>query len=207
VGPVEPEFDPVLRRAISDAGLEAHVTMVGPVDHADMPRVLSTATVCVAPSSPDHTERPLAPFPLKILEYMACRRPVVAPRRPVVEEVVRHGEDGLLFEPGDAAGLAEALLLLLTDDALRDRIAEAGYATARARFPASAVRRLMLEVYRSLAAPAEVLGRPAVAPSPGLQTAPDTTTARHPTKERTPERPGVRSGERPGPRRASKRSQ
>jgi glycosyltransferase involved in cell wall biosynthesis len=65
--------------------------------------------------------------PIKILEYMAAGLPVVASAIGQVKALVRHGDTGWLFEPGDAAGLAEALLHLHDEPRLRTRL---GY-TAR----------------------------------------------------------------------------
>src|SRR5205807_2099933 len=141
--------------AIDAAGVEAKlapddVELLGPIDHDDMPRVIAQAAVCVAPASPDARDRPLAGFPTKLLEYMACRRAVVAPRRSSVEEVVEDGQDGLLFEAGDAADLGRALYKLLEDSQLRRALAESGYRRVRQQFPASATRRRLLEAYAQL---------------------------------------------------------
>lgn len=59
-------------------------------------------------------------------------RPVVGTTVDAIAEVVRDGENGLLVPPGDAGALAGALVRVLTDDALADRLAEGGAATSRA---------------------------------------------------------------------------
>jgi glycosyltransferase involved in cell wall biosynthesis len=179
-GPVEPTFQPLLDEALERSGLGAgDVELAGTIDHDDMPRVIAGSTVCVAPASPDSAERPLAGFPTKLLEYMACRRPSVAPRRSSVEEVIRDGEDGLLFEPGDAVELARALERLLDDAALREKLAESGYRRVRAEHPASATRRRLLEAYARLM-PASTWTPPgrAAAPIDALPSHHDTTTAK-----------------------------
>ncbi|HEY7955113.1 MAG TPA: glycosyltransferase family 4 protein [Polyangia bacterium] len=178
-GPVEEGFRPILDEALAQTGLAPDVELCGAIDHDDMPRVIAGAEVCVAPASPDAADRPLAGFPTKILEYMACRRAVVAPRRPSVMEVLSDGAEGLLFEPGAPAELARAIGRLLDDAPLRERLAEAGYHRVRLEHPASATRRALLEAYLAL------LPRAAWAP-PGrasptidaLPSHPDTTTAR-----------------------------
>ncbi len=63
---------------------------------------------------------------MSLLEAMACTKPVVATRIGGVPEVVEDGVTGLLVEPGDEAALAEALLRLLKDAALRRQMGEAG---------------------------------------------------------------------------------
>ena len=130
------------------------------------------------PTPPD---RPLASFPTKLLEYMACRRPVVAPRRPPVTEIITDGENGLLFTGGDDRDLARALERILDDQTLREKLSGAGYERVRREHPASATRRRILEAYARLLPPSS-WSPPmnAVAPIDALPSHPDTTTARRP---------------------------
>ncbi|MCC6751033.1 MAG: glycosyltransferase family 4 protein [Deltaproteobacteria bacterium] len=69
--------------------------------------------------------------PVVLLEGMAAGLPVLATRVGGAAELVRHGENGWLVRPGEPRALAEALRLLLTDQALRRRLAAAGLATAQ----------------------------------------------------------------------------
>jgi glycosyltransferase involved in cell wall biosynthesis len=197
-GAIDDSFVPLLDAALADAELtDADVERLGAIDHDDMPRVIAQASVCVAPAAPD-SERPLASFPTKLLEYMACRRAVIAPRRPAVQEIVSDGEDGLLFAPGDEMELARTLGRLLDDAALRERLAEAGYERVRERHPASAARRRLLEAYARLLPPSS-WSPPAAAVSPidALPSRPDTTTARRPMPDTIP-LDGRAAGERSG---------
>jgi glycosyltransferase involved in cell wall biosynthesis len=57
--------------------------------------------------------------PNVILEAMAMELPVAASRVGGIPELVDHGKTGLLFEPGDASGLAASLIRLLRDEDLR----------------------------------------------------------------------------------------
>ncbi len=56
------------------------------------------------------------------MEAMACGVPAVGARAGGVPDVIRHGENGLLFTPGDLGDLTEQLRRLLTDDVLRKRL-------------------------------------------------------------------------------------
>ena len=71
---------------------------------------------------------------MSLLEAMACGKPVVATRIGGVPEVVEEGKTGLLVPPGDSPALAEALLRLLRDPALRTRMGEAGRRRAERLF-------------------------------------------------------------------------
>ena len=63
---------------------------------------------------------------MKIFEYWAMGKAVVAPAVPPVLEVLRDGETGLLIGPGDAAAMARNILTLAEDGRLRARLGEAG---------------------------------------------------------------------------------
>lgn len=63
-------------------------------------------------------------FGLVYLEAGAYGLPAVGARSGGVASAIRHGETGLVVDPGDTAGLADALYLLLTD---RERAAQMGW--------------------------------------------------------------------------------
>jgi glycosyltransferase involved in cell wall biosynthesis len=149
VGPLDPSLRKPLDEAVRELGLVGRVRELGAVDHEDMPRVLAQASVCVVPAAPD-AGLPLAGPPTKLLEAMACRRPVVAPSVPCIAEIVRQGSEGLLFEPNDAADLARCLERILTDSSFAAELAAAGHRAVRERHPASAARRRLLEAYGRL---------------------------------------------------------
>lgn len=93
-------------------GCKDRVTAVGRVAHADIPAWLSAADVVFAPYEAS------ADFyfsPLKVLEALAAGRPVVAPRIGQLTELIRHGETGLLYRPGDINACRDALLTLIDD--------------------------------------------------------------------------------------------
>lgn len=183
-GPVAPEFHGVLSRAVHDTGAGDRIGFLGALEHADLPRLIAQATVGVLPSAPDESNRPLGACPTKLLEFLACRRSVVAPRVSSVLEIVRDDEEALLFAPGDAADLAEKLGRLLRDGALRQRLAEAGYRHVRSSFPAAAARRVLLEAYARLC-PVSRWMPPArsVDPVGVMPVSPEVTTARRPLAE------------------------
>lgn len=66
--------------------------------------------------------------PLKMFEYMSAKRPIVASRLPAIMEVLRHGENALLGEPGDPKSIAENIRLALKDRDLSARVARQAYA-------------------------------------------------------------------------------
>lgn len=89
-------------------------------------------------------------MPLVILEAWASGVPVVASRVGGVPEMIDDGSTGLLFDPGDEAGLTAALARLLADPAGSRRIADAAHALAGARFDVRVVARTYQDEYRAL---------------------------------------------------------
>jgi len=85
--------------------------------------------------------------PGSLLEAMAHGRPVVATAVGGIPEILRDGVTGLLVPPGDPAALAEAILTLYRDEALRDRLARAGKDHAQATFTAERFAEEMGRLY------------------------------------------------------------
>jgi glycosyltransferase involved in cell wall biosynthesis len=101
-------------------GVTSSVLFTGRVRHDDMPAHIAALDVAVA--SDDRTG---FASPMKILEYMAMAKPVVAPRMANIEDLIADGEDGLLFGPGNTGELLSALRRLQDDSQLRDRLGAA----------------------------------------------------------------------------------
>ena len=87
-----------------------------------------------------------------LLDAMACRKAIVATRAGGIPEVVDHGQTGLLVEPRDPRQMADAIVRLVEDQALRTRMADAGYARVRQRFTVERMVAETARVYRRLAA-------------------------------------------------------
>jgi len=116
---------------VHEAGLDGVVRITGYVPPSEVAEWLSVADVAVLPYPPLPQE--LWFSPLKLYEYMAAGKAIVATRAGQIEEVISDGVTGLLVEPGDVRGLEDALVQLLGDP---DRRAELGRAAQ-----AQAVRR------------------------------------------------------------------
>jgi glycosyltransferase involved in cell wall biosynthesis len=86
------------------------------------------------------------PFGQVVLEGMAAGLPVVAASPGGPAELISDGEDGLLYEAGDSAALAEALNTVAHDTALRHRLGAAAQRRSRDFGPAQVAER-MREVY------------------------------------------------------------
>jgi glycosyltransferase involved in cell wall biosynthesis len=112
------------------------VRLTGAVAHEDMPANVAACDIGVAPFDVSaHAPLALGFYwsPLKVFEYMAAGLPVVAPRIARLEAIVRDGEEAVLYDPGDANGLADALARLM-EAALRARLGAAGRARVVSQF-------------------------------------------------------------------------
>jgi glycosyltransferase involved in cell wall biosynthesis len=89
-----------------------------------------------------------------LLDAMACERAIVATRTGGIPEVVEDGVTGRLAAPRDHAAMAQLMLELLADDAMRRQMGEAGLARVRERFT---VERMVAE---TAAVYARVAGTP-----------------------------------------------
>ena len=122
-----------LKALIAELDLEQHVTLVGPRSQDQVLRAYRRATVfalpCIVASDGNRDG-----LPTVLLEAMAVGLPVVSTRLVGVPEIVEHGVDGLLVEPGDSAALAASLTRVLRDGELRDNLSRAGRRKVGQRF-------------------------------------------------------------------------
>jgi len=120
-----PSREEVERRAAA-LGVDGRVTVTGRVPHAEVPAYLSAMDVAVVAA-----ERTGIASPMKLLEYLAMGRAVVAPRTESLADVVHDEETALLFEPDSAPGLAACLARLAADPELRAALGERAAAFVR----------------------------------------------------------------------------
>ena len=116
------------RNRARELGIEKNVLFTGPVSYQSVPDYMNACDVLCAPYRPEFSSfrsRFGMTSPLKIMEYMACMKPVVSTRIHPIPEIMRDGEEGLLVDPGDAEGLQAALERLLGDPRLRERLSKA----------------------------------------------------------------------------------
>ncbi len=111
------EWKDMLQQMIYEEGLQANAHINPPTKDIASEYVRSSLLVMSS-----HYEG----FPMVMIEAMACGLPVVSfdykcgPR-----DIIRHGENGLLVKDGDIRGLAEAMMMVMGDDAYRKRLSGA----------------------------------------------------------------------------------
>jgi starch synthase len=105
-----------------DLGVSHAVHFTGLIPHADVPRYMATADIAVVPYPKMDQENWLSP--LKLFEYMAAGRAIIASTVGQVVDIIRHEKNGLLVPPSDASKMAEAIIRLLEDKDLRARLGQ-----------------------------------------------------------------------------------
>jgi glycosyltransferase involved in cell wall biosynthesis len=139
LGPVDPAYASQLRERVQ--GLDCvDIRFYGPFANRTLPALLAPVdAVAIASTVPES-------FSIAAHEAFACGKPVIAAAAGALLEVVRDGENGLLFEPRDPYGLARVLERLVFDDGLLERLTHGA-----ARTPVTTLDRRVDEVSAILA--------------------------------------------------------
>lgn len=98
-----------LRDFVTRYGIEDSVVFAGSIPHDLIPQYIGASDICVA--SFEDNEVTICKSPLKIVEYLASGKPIVASLVGEVRNMV--GGVGLLVEPGDYRTLADGIISLL----------------------------------------------------------------------------------------------
>jgi glycosyltransferase involved in cell wall biosynthesis len=140
----------MLARQIRKLGMEQHVIVEPAVPHHEVPALIASADLCVAPLALNDRNVTQGACPIKVLEYMAAGRPLLASNMPIVRELAREDVDGLLFSPNDPDDLAGKILILLNDLEFSRRLAESASARALTKFTWHEAQKKLVRVYEKL---------------------------------------------------------
>ncbi len=117
-GPMKADWENEVQRK----GLQDYFIFTGHVPYRKVPNYISVMDVCVAPH---HSETNQA-SPVKLFDYMASGRPIVASDIDVVREIIGDSGCAILTSPGVSEDLARGILSLIGDRQLRLAMAESG---------------------------------------------------------------------------------
>ncbi len=111
-GPVTP----ALAAQIEARGIGGDAILTGPVARSAVTSYIDAMDICVLPDT--------NPFgsPMVLFEFMAMGKPVIAPDRAPIHDVLQHGENAWIVERGEAAVLAREMERLAADPELRTRL-------------------------------------------------------------------------------------
>ena len=121
-GPVRAE----LEQLAASLGLGDRVHFTGTVPHEQVPAEVARFDIALQPKVTAYAS------PLKIFDYMAASRAIVAPDQPNIREVLTHEVTALLFDPAEPGAIWAAIARLVAEPALRDRLGQAARAALEA---------------------------------------------------------------------------
>jgi glycosyltransferase involved in cell wall biosynthesis len=107
-----PDYAAAVSELLYEFGLNEKVSVVGNLDRSGMDEIYSRSHILVHPALWEA-------FGMSVLEGMWHGLPVVAADTAAIPELVRDGENGILFQPGNEMDLAQALRRLMTDEKMR----------------------------------------------------------------------------------------
>jgi len=111
----EPAYHELARRS-------ENVRLLGFVPPSRIPQYLAVADVLVLPSTPSLSYAAYT-SPLKLFEYMSSGKPIIASDLPVLQEILHHDRNAVIYPAHDPKALAEAVARLNHDRSLAERIA------------------------------------------------------------------------------------
>ena len=126
-------------------GIADRVTITGIVARDRVPGYIAAFDIALQPSVVPYAS------PLKLFEYLAMGRAIVAPASPNITEVLSDGENAVLFDPDQADGMLLAIDRICNDGELRRRVAEGARNTiARRKLTWDNNARLVVELFGQL---------------------------------------------------------
>jgi glycosyltransferase involved in cell wall biosynthesis len=132
-----------VRAAARDNGVDGSIVLPGWVGGRDKERLLAISDVFVLPSY-------FEGLPVGILEAMALGVPVVATRVGGIPDMVTNREHAILVEPGDVRGLAQAVVALLRERDLADRLIKNAHARVKEHYSQDVVAEKLGSIYRNI---------------------------------------------------------
>ena len=104
---------------VKEKGLENSFLFLGRKPREEIPQYILSSDVCIDsfPNEPYYA----AAHPIKLLEYGACEKPVVATKVSETEKIVKHGVYGFLADPSNSSEFADHLITLLNSKELREK--------------------------------------------------------------------------------------
>jgi glycosyltransferase involved in cell wall biosynthesis len=113
---------PALQRQAAELRIAGRVRFVGLQQHDAIPAILAGLDIALQPRVVTYAS------PLKLFEYMAAGKAIVAPDQPNIRETLTDGETALLFDPAEPEAMWRAIRQLAVDAELRARLGAAARA-------------------------------------------------------------------------------
>jgi len=116
-----------LEAQAASLGIAERLRFLGVIPNDQVPAEVARFDIALQPKVNSYAS------PLKIFDYMAAGRAIVAPDQPNIREILVHGETALLFDPDAPGAMWQAVSRLVEDPALRARLGTAARAELERR--------------------------------------------------------------------------
>lgn len=114
--------DPAEKAEIKSRYPAADIIITGRKNHSEIPAYLRAADALILPNKTGNQTSAYYTSPLKLFEYMASERPIVASDLPSIREVLNEN-NAILVEPNNPEALADGIKQVLADSQLADKLA------------------------------------------------------------------------------------
>lgn len=129
-----------------------NVIFTGQIEHVKMPSYFATADVLVAHYK-QQTDFEYVNFygsSLKLFEYMAMGKPIIASNLGQIGEILEHGKSGLLIELGNYKELANNILTLMADEKLKRKLSKNARIEVEKNYTWERNARKIMEIYKEV---------------------------------------------------------
>ena len=120
-----------LKKLVDTLNISSNYLFTGYVDYETVPVYINASNICVAPFIIERNDR-IGLSALKIYEYLACGKPVVASKIKGIEELLSTSKGGISVIPEDVCDLGKNIVRLLRDDSMCKQMGTYGYKFIRA---------------------------------------------------------------------------
>lgn len=136
--------DKRLESMVRERGLTDWFTFSGGVPHSEVPAYINAMDIAILPGIHSYMS------PLKIYEYMAMGKPVIAPNKNLfIEELVIPHQHGLLFEAEDANSMKNAIMTLALDPEIRQKMGKEAIESAQKNYTWYQQANKLIQVFRA----------------------------------------------------------
>ena len=136
-----------LEQQARDLGIAERVRFTGIIGRDDVARYVAAFDIALQPAVVAYAS------PLKLFEYLALGKAIVAPAQPNIMEILAADQNAVLFDPADRDGMANAVRRLCADHQLRAKVAAGAHASIaeqKLTWHANALR--VVELFKRLGA-------------------------------------------------------
>jgi glycosyltransferase involved in cell wall biosynthesis len=124
--------------------LGKRVSFLGYVPYEEIPDHIAAMDIATVPNTAPYQ------FPIKVVEYMAMGKPVVAPSLKPIHEIMTDGVEGVLFSPMEVEDYARCLLRVINDRGLRVRAGRAARRKVSETYTWDSIARRFIDIHERL---------------------------------------------------------